>query len=105
MSKFEGWVEQYREDPEYLFEMASLEFGESVVSRMEALGLKRSDLAARMGVSKPRVTQLLAGDENLTLKTMVALANALDMTLSVSLSPRPDHERRAPTGTEEFART
>jgi transcriptional regulator with XRE-family HTH domain len=105
MSKFEQWVEQYREDPEYQFEMASLAFGECVVSRMEALGLRRSDLAARMGVSKPRVTQILAGDENLTLKTMVAMANALEMAVSLSLKPRPAREQREPISTEELART
>ena len=41
-------------------------------------GLTRADLAARMGVSPGRVSQILGGGENLTLRTLAALSTALD---------------------------
>jgi transcriptional regulator with XRE-family HTH domain len=94
MSKLEQWAEEYAQDPDYVLEMASLAFGEAIVSRMEALGINRTELAARMGVSKPRVSQILAGDENLTFKTMAALAAALDADLHVSLAARAPAAKR-----------
>jgi transcriptional regulator with XRE-family HTH domain len=49
-------------------------------------GLTRADLAARMGVSPGRVSQILGGGENLTLRTLAALSTALDARFDVELS-------------------
>src|ERR1700678_1781282 len=48
-------------------------------------GLTRADLAARMGVSPGRVSQILGGGENLTLRTLAALSTALDARFDVQL--------------------
>jgi transcriptional regulator with XRE-family HTH domain len=53
---------------------------------MRERGLTRADLAARMGVSPGRVSQILSGGENLTLRTLAALSTALDARLSIELS-------------------
>ncbi len=45
---------------------------------MRERGLTRADLAARMGVSPGRVSQILGGGENLTPRTLAALSTALD---------------------------
>jgi transcriptional regulator with XRE-family HTH domain len=50
--------------------------------------LTRADLAGRMGVSPGRVSQILSGGENLTLRTLAGLATALDAQFEVTLSPR-----------------
>jgi transcriptional regulator with XRE-family HTH domain len=50
--------------------------------------LTRADLAGRMGVSPGRVSQILSGGENLTLRTLAGLATALDAQFDVTLSPR-----------------
>jgi transcriptional regulator with XRE-family HTH domain len=50
------------------------------------LGLTRADLAARMGVSPGRVSQILSGGENLTLRTLAALSTALDARFDIQLS-------------------
>jgi transcriptional regulator with XRE-family HTH domain len=50
-------------------------------------GLTRADLAARMGVSPGRVSQILGGGENLTLRTLAALSTALDARFDIGLSP------------------
>lgn len=56
----------------------------------------RADLAARMGVSPGRVSQVLSGGENLTLRTLASLAAALDMHFELELqpaaAPAPSHE-------------
>jgi transcriptional regulator with XRE-family HTH domain len=49
-------------------------------------GLTRTDLAARMGVSPGRVSQILGGAENLTLRTLAALSTALDARFDIGLS-------------------
>ncbi len=52
---------------------------------MRERGLTRADLAARMGVSPGRVSQILGGGENLTLRTLAALATALDARFDIEL--------------------
>ena len=54
---------------------------------MHARGLTRADLAGRMGVSPGRVSQVLSGGENLTLRTLAGLATALDARFSLELRP------------------
>jgi transcriptional regulator with XRE-family HTH domain len=53
---------------------------------MRERGLTRADLAARMGVSPGRVSQILSGGENLTLRTLAALSTALDARFDIALS-------------------
>ena len=52
---------------------------------MRERGLTRADLAARMGVSPGRVSQILGGGENLTLRTLAALSTALDARFDIAL--------------------
>jgi transcriptional regulator with XRE-family HTH domain len=72
---------------------------------MRERGLTRADLAARMGVSPGRVSQILGGGENLTLRTLAALSAALDARFDLELSavnsgegghPRPAPAEAAP---------
>jgi transcriptional regulator with XRE-family HTH domain len=53
---------------------------------MRERGISRADLAARMGVSPGRVSQILGGGENLTLRTLAALSTALDARFGIELS-------------------
>ena len=53
---------------------------------MRERGLTRADLAARMGVSPGRVSQILGGGENLTLRTLAALSTALEARFDIELS-------------------
>jgi transcriptional regulator with XRE-family HTH domain len=48
-------------------------------------GLSRADLASRMGVSPGRVSQILGGGENLTLRTLAALSTALGARFDIAL--------------------
>jgi transcriptional regulator with XRE-family HTH domain len=55
---------------------------------MRERGLTRADLASRMGVSPGRISQVLSGGENLTLRTLASLATALDARFELDLRPR-----------------
>jgi transcriptional regulator with XRE-family HTH domain len=47
--------------------------------------ISRADLAHSMGVSPGRVSQILSGQENLTLRTLSTVANALGARVEVTL--------------------
>ncbi len=68
---------------------------------MRERGLTRADLAARMGVSPGRVSQILGGGENLTLRTLVALSTALDARFDVELSALKDGDAFTSHGTAQ----
>ena len=55
--------------------------------RMREDDVTRADLAGRMGASPGRVSQVLSGGENLTLRTLVSLATALDGRFEVQFRP------------------
>ena len=83
-SRFEEW----KDDPDYIYEGLVLDFTEQVVGKMIATNLRRSELAERLGTSRAYVTKLLDGQENMTLKTIVRVATALDLKVDLKLRPR-----------------
>jgi transcriptional regulator with XRE-family HTH domain len=63
---------------------------------MRERGLTRADLASRMGVSPGRISQVLSGGENLTLRTLASLATALDARFGLDLRARESDTVDAP---------
>ena len=55
------------------------------------LGLTRAELARRLGLSRGRISQVLSGTENLTLKTLAHLGWALGVRFN--LDPQPMAQR------------
>jgi transcriptional regulator with XRE-family HTH domain len=47
----------------------------------------RAELAQSMGVSPGRVSQILSGEENLTLRTLSSVVSALGARFEVALEP------------------
>jgi transcriptional regulator with XRE-family HTH domain len=69
--------------------------------RMREDHITRADLAGRMGVSSGRVSQVLSGGENLTLRTLVSLATALDGRFDVRFRPfKPSDDSYAGHGAD-----
>lgn len=52
----------------------------------------RAELAQSMGVSPGRVSQILSGDENLTLRTLASVVDALGARCEVTLRPADEPE-------------
>ena len=65
----------------------ALEVGEQVRDAREAAGLTQRQLAIRMSTSQAAVARLEAGGTSATLTTLQRAAAALDMTITVNLSP------------------
>lgn len=72
-----------------------------IVWYMRERGLSRADLAARMGVSPGRVSQILGGTENLTLRTLAALSTALDARFDIELRALKDGDTYTSHGTAQ----
>lgn len=85
---FNDMLEQYKDDIDFLTEEAIIEFNEKIVKRLKELNLSRTELANKLGVSKAFITKLLNGNPNLTIKTMVSIAKALDCNLELDLCPK-----------------
>lgn len=81
-------LERTRQEPEYEFELLLLELGDRIAALMDELDISRADLARRLGVSRARVTQLLRGSDNLTLRTLVLVSGALDSQLVLAIEPK-----------------
>ena len=84
----EKWARKYEGDPEFEFDLLVIDVGERIVNRMEELGMTRTELAAAVGVSKARISQILGGQDNLTLKSLVAVAVGLGSRFEVRLTDR-----------------
>ncbi|HWM54307.1 MAG TPA: helix-turn-helix transcriptional regulator [Solirubrobacterales bacterium] len=76
-------------DYERLVEEESLilEATELIEELLELTDLNRKELAERLGRSKGFVTQILAGDRNMTLRTLADLAFALEHRVKVAALP------------------
>ena len=81
----ENWIQQYEGDPEFEFDLLAIDIGERIVERMEQLRMTRTELAAQVGVSKARISQILSGHDNLTLKSLVAVACGLESRIELRL--------------------
>jgi transcriptional regulator with XRE-family HTH domain len=74
------------------------ELTDTIWALLQELGISQADLAQRLGVTKGRVSQILSGRQNMTLRSLAAIGWALGM--SFDLNPRPMADR---TGTPAAA--
>jgi plasmid maintenance system antidote protein VapI len=77
----------------------------AITFHMRECGISRADLAARMGVSPGRVSQILGGGENLTLRTLASLATALDARFDFELDSLKTPDAYTNRGEAESAPT
>lgn len=99
-AKKEHWTEKSTKD--FLYRIAS-DFVEQVELRLEAKNMSRSDLAASLGVSKGRVSQLLNNPGNLTLEMIIRSARSLGMKVAlVAYDDGDQKNERGPITAEVF---
>lgn len=73
-------------DEEYLaIDFAEL-FDREIQRAMKAQGVNRKELAERIKVSPARITKLLSGEGNLTVRSMVQVALALGLKVEPKVS-------------------
>ena len=74
------------DDTDFRLEEVILDLTEQISIRMKEKGMTRAKLAELLGVTPAAVTKLLNGNPNFTLKTLLRVANALDLEFNVSFS-------------------
>jgi len=84
---FNNKIERYKNDVDFLAEQAIISLTERIVEKMESANISRAELAKRLGVSKAMVTKILNGNPNLTIKTIVSIANAMNCKMDIDLYP------------------
>jgi transcriptional regulator with XRE-family HTH domain len=85
-------------DPEALTEDLVLDVTEQVYRAMQDTGLRPSDLAERMKVSRSFVSQLLNGRPNMTMRTLVSVACALGLRVRIEFLPAVGANPMVPEG-------
>ena len=74
---------------------------DTIAALIDALGISQRELAERLGVSPGRVSQILSGDENLTLRSLAALGWALGVRFG--LDPMPMADRSATPASNDLS--
>ncbi|MGH8910655.1 MAG: helix-turn-helix domain-containing protein [Egibacteraceae bacterium] len=73
-------------EEELLFGTATV----TIEAMLESVGVTRGQLASRLGVSPSRISQILSGKENLTLRSLAALGWALGIRFELHPIPMAD---------------
>ena len=92
---FRGLLDADENDPDALTEDLVLDVTEQLFRWMQEGGIRPSELAKRLGVSRAFVSQLLNGKPNMTLRTLMGVALALDLRVRI------DFESKASTAKPE----
>lgn len=88
-----NWLADVEKSPEYAAEQAKMDFAVGIERRMEQLGIKRTELARRLGTSSAAVSVALRGDANLTIDRMARMAHALDAQVRVHVAAKTSSVR------------
>lgn len=88
MSLFPRDIE--RDDFVYAREASLVDASEAVAEALESSGLKRTELADMLGVSRGEVTRRLRGSRNMTIATLAETLHALSHRLELRAVPFSD---------------
>jgi len=75
-------------DMDFQIELQKLTIVEELLQFMKRNGIRRTELAERMGVPPSRVTKMLSGDSNLTIDTLVRAGHAVGADLVQTYVPK-----------------
>lgn len=91
---FEALRERLATTPEGQAEHLAVAFLAQVNARMLAQGMSNTELARRLGTSPAYVTRLFRGSANLSLQTLVKLAQAVSASVELGLMATPSRPTR-----------
>jgi len=94
MNTFNEILEEARKGVSYKTHKILLETTARLYERMKEKKLNFSKLAKKLGVSRARISALFSCEHNVNLKTLVAVADALDCDLEIKLVPKEVSQQR-----------
>jgi transcriptional regulator with XRE-family HTH domain len=80
---FTDLLDSLKDDFDFRLETIILNLTEQIAKKMEEEGISRKKLADLLNVTPPAVTKVLNGTSNFTLKTLLSLADALELDFHV----------------------
>ncbi len=86
MKAWKSLKEKIRKSESYWVEKSKLDFTGSLFAQMKSKNLTKSALARKLGLSAPYISRVMAGDENLTIESMVKLSRAVGGRLHIHIS-------------------
>jgi len=90
--KTEDWfrkkLDSFKDDFEFRHESLILDLTENICREMKHKNINRIKLAERLNVSPPAVTKILNGNSNFTLKTLLAISDALEIDLKIDFGKK-----------------
>lgn len=88
---FSEFVREFWADDDMVFEAKAQEVSTALASAVYRAGLNRAELAKKLDWKPSRVSKILTGNTNLTLKTIFQICQAIDLEFDVVL--RKAHEQ------------
>jgi len=90
MNSFIEWYDSLdtANDIELISYDIKLDFALALEALLDRKGITKSDYAKEINSSPAYVTKVLRGDANLTIESMVKLANALDHAVHIHVAPK-----------------
>ena len=89
MARIVGWykerIDELENTIENKIESVAFDISVQIYKQMKKLGINKKELAEKLNVSKSYITQLLKGKSNMTIETLIKVAEALGMTLQIKL--------------------
>ena len=86
--RFRDRFRKIENDPRFVAEMMKLDFADDLVELLEARGLKRTELAEKLGTNRGYITRIVNTEYNLSIETMAKIAVALDAHITLRMQPR-----------------
>lgn len=80
--------QEYKDDVDYLTAVQMLDISEQICKQMTAKGISQHELAGILGVKQPFISRLLNLNQNTSIKTLIKVAHALDLSVNVLISER-----------------
>jgi antitoxin component HigA of HigAB toxin-antitoxin module len=96
LTQYEKFLQKPENQRVYEQERLLVDTVELIASIMKHRGMKKKELAQKIGRSRSFVTQVLRGNQNLTLRTVADLFYALDYRLAMHAIPFLTDERGTP---------
>jgi len=91
MTKFDDFLEEQLQDPEFKAEYDALEPEFAIIHAMidarKNSGLTQKQLAERTGMAQGDISKIENGNANPSLRTLKRLAEAMDMKLKLEFEP------------------
>jgi transcriptional regulator with XRE-family HTH domain len=94
--EFKEQIHKFQDDGKYNVDRLLLDVSEQILRLMHKKNITKVMLAEQLGVSRANITQLLRGNTNLRIGTLLKIVDVLDLKLDIKL--REKHHKAISDG-------